>query len=82
MIGDQAEIDGVGPKSVTQEAFLGRGYGIRFPLKDGQGTNKGENLGNIRWSRGPNRGCHASILGPDDSYPASAVREVQTGRTV
>ena len=68
MVGDEAEIDRVGPESVAQQARLGRGYGIRCPLVDGQRSNEGQNLRDIRLGRRSDRCCHSSILECDTGH--------------
>ena len=65
VLGYQAEIEGVGSKAVAQQVGFGGGDGVRLALIGGQGANKGENLRNIGGGRGPNRGCHALIVGCD-----------------
>ncbi len=62
-VGYQAVINGVRAESVAQQAFFGRSYGVRLPLKGGQGSNKCQNLRDIGFGRCPDRGCNASILG-------------------
>jgi hypothetical protein len=76
LVGDQAGIDGVGPKSVTQQAILRRSYGVRRPLVYCQSANEGQDLRNIRLGRGPNRGCHVFILECDTDHT-----KLPTGRT-
>ena len=44
VVGDQAGIEGVGAKAIAQQAFLGGGNRIRFPLEGGQGANKGSRI--------------------------------------